>query len=95
MRRSAYIKALEQTILLPESIPELERYFRQYYNPRAEAINLIKTLARQDVKLLGDVDCAEILQWKGSYAKDNNDSSTKQTKNGEEDRECSGSDIEH
>jgi len=63
MRRSAYIKALEQATTLPTEIPELARYFGDRYNPRLEAIARIKKAARLDVEGLFDTEAVEIMLW--------------------------------
>jgi hypothetical protein len=62
MRRSAYIKSLEQACALPETIPELVNYFKNHYNPRLCALNEIKRAARVDVDLF-DGELIDILEW--------------------------------
>lgn len=87
MRRSAYIKALEEASKLPEETVALKGYIDDSHNPRGNAIHAIMWHARKDPGLFHN-EVAEILNWKGSDAKDNNDSPTEQTEDGEEDRKC-------
>ncbi len=63
MRKSAYLKALEEASKLPESIQELARYFGDCYSPRLQAISYIKKLARLDVEGLFDGEAEQILSW--------------------------------
>lgn len=63
MRRSAYIKALEQAAQLPDSIPELKKYFQDGYNPRLLAIQHIKQVARLDVGALSDGEATDVMKW--------------------------------
>lgn len=63
MRRTAYLKALEEASKLPESIGELARYFKCFHNPRLETIDRIKMLARVDEKLFHG-ELVEVLTWK-------------------------------
>lgn len=74
MRRTAYLKALEQASKLPDHIPELLRYFGREYSPKQNAIQHIMNLARLDKDLLFDSECLEVLQWKESDAQDNQSS---------------------
>jgi len=49
MRLTAYKKAIDEANNLPESIPNLKKYFKVDYNPRHEAIKHIIKKARLDV----------------------------------------------
>lgn len=92
MRKAFYLDALEEaTNILPEEIRELARH-KCFYNPRLEAVNAIKKMAREE-ELLFHSECAEVLNWKEENAKDTDDSSTVSETQGEENRrECTGSD---
>jgi len=52
MRKSAYLKAIRQAKHLPVNIPELQTYFKDGYNPQAEALRYIITKARKDTDAL-------------------------------------------
>lgn len=69
MRRSAYIKAIRQAKLLPTDIPELRAYFKDGYNPRAEAIHHIVNKAREDTGAL--FSCEFIDVYNAAYVSDN------------------------
>jgi hypothetical protein len=73
MRRTAYLKALDEANNLPDKIPELLRYFSREYSPRMCAITYIKELARKDTELLFDSECLEVLQWEPTNAEDHKD----------------------
>lgn len=91
MRRAAYIKALEEASKLPDNIPELLRYFSREYNPRLNAIQHIKNLARKDTELLFDSECADILTWGDKKdAEDHDNDSTVNESQSEEGRERTG-----
>lgn len=60
MRRTAYLKALEEAQRLPECVPELSSYFNDNYNPRREAISHIVKAARLDVGALFDGEFVDI-----------------------------------
>jgi hypothetical protein len=60
MRRSAYIKAIQQAKQLPTDIPELRRYFQDGYNPRAAALRHIVKKARADSDLLFDGEFIDV-----------------------------------
>lgn len=47
MRRSAYLKAINEAMQLPDSIPELSHYFKDGYNPRDAAVRHIVKKARE------------------------------------------------
>ncbi len=53
MRKSAYLKAVKEAKTLPTGIPELCRYFKDRYDPRAAALAHLKEKARKDDGLLG------------------------------------------
>lgn len=87
MRRTAYLKALEEASKLPESIPELARYFDDsQYNPQQLAITYIKTMARLDTKYLFSSELIEILNWEKPSAKGNNYNASAEQATSEEDR---------
>lgn len=64
MRRTAYIKALEEASKLPDEIPELRKINggQITYSPRLLAIEAIKQDARKN-ELLCSIDLVEILNW--------------------------------
>jgi hypothetical protein len=56
MRKSAYMKSIEQAMELPNTIPELARYFSDRHSPREAMVNYIMERARADDKLfLGEL----------------------------------------
>ena len=69
MRRSAYIKSIRQAKLLPTDIPELRAYFKDGYNPQAEAIHHIVNKAREDTGAL--FSCEFIDVYNAAYVSDN------------------------
>ena len=60
MRRSAYIKATQQAKQLPTDIPELRAYFKDGYNPQAEALRHITKKAREDTGALFDCEFIDV-----------------------------------
>lgn len=66
MRRSAYLRALEEAEKLPKSLsnyPGLSNY-----NPREMAISAIKQQARLDINALFNSELVSILNWEPSDA---------------------------
>lgn len=61
MRRSAYLKAVEEAKALPTEIPEMKRYFGDSYNPRQMALLHIKRKAREDTDALSDGEMMDVL----------------------------------
>jgi hypothetical protein len=60
MRLSAYKKAVDYAAKLPQSIPILDEYFRDFYSPRETAINHILHQARADFDGLLGSEYAEL-----------------------------------
>lgn len=61
MRKSAYLKAVAEARTLPTEIPELKKYFRDGYNPRAMALAYIIKKAREDTDGLFDGETVEVI----------------------------------
>lgn len=62
MRLAAYKKALDEAKALPETIPELLRYFKAHYSPYLATIHYILKMARED-KSLSDSEFCELYEW--------------------------------
>jgi undecaprenyl pyrophosphate synthase len=61
MRRTAYLKAVEEARKLPNEVSELKRYFCIPHSPRQEALTLIKKLAREDTERLFDCEMIDVI----------------------------------
>lgn len=62
MRRTAYMKAIQEAKKLPTEIPELRRYFKDCYNPQQAALAHIMKTAREDTDALFDHEFVEVYQ---------------------------------
>lgn len=60
MRKSAYIKAIQQAMGLPSHLPEMKAYFNDAYDPRAAAIEHILDRARKDTGALFHFEFIEV-----------------------------------
>jgi hypothetical protein len=60
MRKTAYLKAINEANQLPESIIELQAYFKDGYNPKRDAVEYILEKARLDVGALFNSEFVEI-----------------------------------